>query len=816
MGKIMFDLNGIWRMRCSSAGDWLDAVVPGSVYSNLLVKGLMPDPYYRENQYAVRDLSLDDYEFERDFDVPETLLASQRIFLRFDGIDTLAQITLNGTVLGRVDNMHRVWEYEAKSLLKRSGNRLHLHFDSPTRYITERQAERPLWGVATTIPGYPYLRKAHYMFGWDWTPQLPDMGIWRPVSLIGADHARIDGVYVTQEHHDHGVDLEVRVDAERFDGMPLSAVVAIIAPDGTETVEKVSLDERSAFAHFTIPDPHIWWPNGYGAQPLYGIKVRLFAGEKELEEQRLRIGLRTIGVSRENDEWGQEFCFLVNGVKIFAMGADYIPEDQIIARCTPEKTRQLLAQCVKVNFNHIRVWGGGYYPEDWFYDLCDEMGLIVWQDFMYACAVYRMDETFTANITQELIDNIKRIRHHACLGIWCGNNEMETAWDSWGIPQEPDLKTDYIYQFEELFPAICQKYDPQTFYWPSSPSCGGGFDDPNSYNKGDVHYWDVWHGMKPLTDFSQYYFRFCSEYGFMSLPGIKTIRAFAEEEDLNLFSAVMEAHQKCDDGTKKLLYYMSQMVPYPCSFEGVIDATQLLQAEAIRANVEHMRRNRGRCMGSTYWQLNDSNPIISWSSIDYFGRWKALHYYARRFYAPVLLSVNKEDCGTIVFNVSNERFEALNGIIKWTLRDNSAEVLRSGEAPAAVPPLTAKDCLVLNLSDLLAGIEERRSRYIEYTLIEGGQIVSRGSSLFVMPKHFHFLEPGIQALVTQEADCFSIRLTAFAYAKSVCLELREADCVFSDNWFDIHGQEEVIVTVPFNQISEPLTLAEFRRQLMVH
>ena len=261
---------------------------------------------------------------------------------------------------------------------------------------------------------------------------------------------------------------------------------------------------------------------------------------------------------------------------------------------------------------------------------------------------------------------------------------------------------------------------------------------------------------------------------------------------------------------------MSQMVPYPCSFEGVIDATQLLQAEAIRANVEHMRRNRGRCMGSTYWQLNDSNPIISWSSIDYFGRWKALHYYAQRFYAPVLLSVNKEDCGAIVFNVSNERFEALNGIIKWTLRDNSAEVLRSGEAPAAVPPLTAKDCLVLNLSDLLAGIEERRSRYIEYTLIEGGQIVSRGSSLFVMPKHFHFLEPGIQALVTQEADCFSIRLTAFAYAKSVCLELREADCVFSDNWFDIHGQEEVIVTVPFNQISEPLTLAEFRRQLMVH
>lgn len=816
MEKILIDLNGIWRMRKVVTGDWLDAVVPGSVYSNLLEKGLIPDPYYRENQYAIRDLSLDDYEFERFFDVPDGLLEAQRILLRFDGIDTLAKITLNGTELGSVDNMHRIWEYEVKHLLKRSGNKLHLYFDSPIRYITEKQSERPLWGVATTIPGYPYLRKAHYMFGWDWAPQLPDMGIWRSVSLTGVDYARIDGVFVTQEHNAHGVDLEVRVDVERFDCMPLSAVVAITTPEGTVTIKTVSMDERSAFAHFTIPDPQIWWPNNYGSQPLYRVEAKLFRGEEEIDGKRFRIGLRTIEVSRENDEWGQEFSFLVNGVKIFAMGADYIPEDQIISRCTPEKTRQLLAQCVAANFNHIRVWGGGYYPEDWFYDICDEMGLIVWQDFMYACGVYRMDETFTANITQELIDNIKRIRHHACLGIWCGNNEMETAWNSWGIPQDSDLKTDYQFQFEVLFPAICREYDPQSFYWPSSPSSGGGFDDPNSYDRGDVHYWDVWHGMKPLTEFRQFYFRFCSEYGFMSLPSIKTVRTFAEEEDLNLFSSVMEAHQKCDDGTIKLLYYMSQMVPYPYSFEGVIKAMQLLQADAIRANVEHMRRNRGRCMGSTYWQVNDSNPIISWSSIDYFGRWKALHYYARRFYAPVLLSANEENPAAIVFNVSNERFRSVNGIIEWSLRDNTAKVLRTGEAPAYVPPLTAQDCLVLDLSDCLGDIDERRSRYIEYKLIEGDQIVSRGSSLFVMPKHFHFLEPRIKTSVTQEEDHFFIRLTASAYAKGVCLELQEDDCLFSDNWFDIHGQEEVTVTVVCDQINVPLSLQEFRRQLLIH
>ena len=394
---------------------------------------------------------------------------------------------------------------------------------------------------------------------------------------------------------------------------------------------------------------------------------------------------------------------------------------------------------------------------------------------------------------------------------------MEWGVQEWVLPRAPDkaaeITEDYRTQYEKLFPALCAEYDPQTFYWPSSPSCGGNFDEPNSADRGDTHYWDVWHGMKPLTEFRKYFFRFCSEYGFESLPDLKTVRGFAAPEDLHLFSAVMEAHQKCDDGNKKLLYYISQALPYPYSFKGLIYCTQLMQADAIRSNVEHMRRHRGRCMGSAYWQVNDSNPVISWSGIDYHHRWKALHYYARRFYAPVLLSVDDRDLSALVFNVSNERMAPLNGILRWRLRDNRAQCLAQGEIAVSAAGLSAADCLTLDLSAHIPTQRERRSRYLSYVLEENGQVLSGGGSLFVMPKHFAFLDPDIQMSVTEGEDEFTLELRASAYAKSVCLSLSEADGRFSDNWFDIHGGETVTVTVPKEQLA--VSADELRRQLGV-
>ncbi len=396
--------------------------------------------------------------------------------------------------------------------------------------------------------------------------------------------------------------------------------------------ETVSANNNPAVLTSSIHNPKLWWPNGYGDQPLYKVQVELLDEDGTvLETITKRIGLRTLTISQEKDLWGKEFAFCVNGVKIFAMGGNYIPEDCIYSRITPEVQKYLLESCKRANFNCVRVWGGGYYPSDHFYDLCDEMGLIVWQDLMFACNVYDLTEEFEDNITKEITENVKRLRHHASLGLWCGNNEMESAWDHWPEVQSESkyLRADYIKMFEYVIPKAVRAADSETFFWQSSPSSGGCFDDPDDENRGDCHYWDVWHGQKPFTDYQKHYFRFCSEFGFQSFPCLKTVESFTEEKDRNIFSRVMENHQKNPAANGKILYYLSENFRYPENFRKLLYVSQILQGMAMKYGVDHWRRHRGRCMGTLYWQINDNWPVASWASIDYFGRWKALHYMAK-------------------------------------------------------------------------------------------------------------------------------------------------------------------------------------------
>ena len=416
---------------------------------------------------------------------------------------------------------------------------------------------------------------------------------------------------------------------------------------------------------------------------LYTVRVELYYGQQLLDVWEKRIGLRTMTIHREKDQWGESFAHQVNGINVFAMGADYIPEDNLITRVDRTRTERLLRDCVAANFNTIRVWGGGYYPSDDFYDLCDELGLIVWQDFMFACAVYELSEEFEKNICFELIDNIKRLRHHASLGLWCGNNEMEMFVDRGTWVSSFKQKSDYVKMYQYLFPKILKEYDPNTFYWPASPSSGGDFDEPNSPNRGDVHYWDVWHGDKPFSEYRKFFFRYASEFGFQSFPNLKTVKSFTIPEDRNIFSYVMEKHQRNNAANGKIMNYMAQTFLYPTDFSTILYASQLLQAEAIKYGVEHWRRNRGRCMGAIYWQLNDCWPVASWASIDYFGRWKALHYYAKRFFAPVAISCCEEGIMTQNTNVNaepypveksihlcveNETMQPFYGEVRWSLR----------------------------------------------------------------------------------------------------------------------------------------------------
>ncbi|MUG88660.1 glycoside hydrolase family 2 protein [Paenibacillus timonensis] len=824
---LLVDLGGAWRMKRLDQTEWSPGTVPGSVYYDLLNAGQMPDPYYRDQEYEVLELSKYDYEYERTFLVDESALDHDRVVLLCEGLDTLAEVYLNGIAILNADNMHRTYEVDMKSLLTLGENHIYVILRSPVEYVLRKQAERPLIGCADAVPGISHLRKAHSMFGWDWGPQLPDLGIWREMTVRGYDRARIKDVYVTQTHEPGKVSLDVRVRTDSWAEGNRGITVRVTSPSGnvveTGVLERnepltVGPDGTLQEQHIPveIPNPELWWPNGLGEQPLYEVEVVVSEQGRELDRRELRIGLRTLTVLQEEDEWGESFQFVVNGIPFFSMGADYIPEDNIFPRRSRERTEQLIRSCAEANFNTIRVWGGGHYPEDYFYDLCDEFGIVVWQDHMYACGVYELTEEFKENITQETIDNMKRLRHHASLGLWCGNNEQELAWDEWNWAEQTSLQlqADYIKMYEVLLPEIAKEIDPNTFYWRASPSSKGSFDKPNDENYGDMHYWDVWHGKKPFTAYRTLYPRYMSEFGLQSFPSLKTVETFTLPEDRNIFSYVMESHQKNGTGNEKILYYIGETYRYPRDFSSLLYASQLIQAEGMRCGVEHWRRHRGRCMGALYWQLNDIWPVASWSSIDYFGRWKALQYEAKRFFAPVLASACEEGA-RVALHVSNESKRTANGQLVWTLRNARSEVLRQGERMAEIPPFTSKELEKLDFTGELDTKAKLRESYLEYAWVEDGEIVSGSTVLFVKPKHFRFVDPGIHAVITEAEDRFTITLTSEAYARFVELDVTELDAIFSDNYFDLSAGAQKTVTILKSAMSRPAELAELRERLTV-
>ena len=796
-----------WQLCDVKKQEWVPAQVPGDIYSALLEAGKMKDPFFGDNEYEAKALMEEDYEYRTVFQFHEEEFSDcQEMVLRFDGVDTIADIYLNECYLGKVENMHRVWEFPVGELLEDGENVLRVIIRSPLKFMAEAFKKYGNRGNDDTVEGFMHIRKAHYMSGWDWGACLPDGGIFRPVTLLGIETARLDNVYIRQVHEDGRVFLLAEVDVETVDEEPenemeaddlaedsdemLEYELSIVAPDGTKTVWNGSPDEVE------IENPKLWWPNGLGEQPLYEVTVTLKAGDKVLDTWSRKIGLRTLTMHIEKDEWGESFAHEINGHPVFAMGADYIPEDNLLQRTSRERTRELLLQCKRANFNTIRVWGGGYYPEDWFFDLCDEMGLMVWQDFMFACSVYELTPEFEANIRQEFVDNIKRLRHHASLALWCGNNEMEMFVKEGTWVTKPTEVRDYLLMYERIIPEVLREYDPDTFYWPASPSSGGSFDDPNDPNRGDVHCWEVWHGNKPFSEYRKYFFRYASEFGFQSFPSVKTLETVTDDpRELNAFSYVMEKHQRNYGGNGKIAKYMQAAYRYPENFSDFVYASQLLQADGIRYGVEHYRRNRGRCMGAIYWQLNDCWPVISWSSIDYYGRWKALHYYAKRFFAPVMLSCEEQSWMTvgadmnrqhfefeksIRLNVTNETLDAHKVLVKFAVRSASAAIIREEEQWVEVPALSSVWLDKVELPEI-----DHFNEYVSYEAWENGEIISQGTVIFSYPKYFHYLDPKLSVRVEDG----ELVVTADAYAKSVEIRNENEDLVLEDNYFDMNAGE---------------------------
>jgi beta-mannosidase len=519
--------------------------------------------------------------------------------------------------------------------------------------------------------------------------------------------------------------------------------------------------------------------------------VELVSDGRTLDRRNLQLGLRTLELRRQPDEMGESFTFVVNGVPIFAKGSNWIPADTFPGRTDAARRESLLAAAAAANHNMVRVWGGGHYEPDDFYDACDRLGILVWQDFMFACSVYPLtDEAFLANLRAEVAEQVRRLRHRACLALWCGNNEMERGWAGWGWdrPENADLKAAYLRFFSETLPAWVAGLDGATPYWPSSPSSGRPLAQPIGPGAGDEHEWTVWHGLAPFSAYGRESFRFVSEFGVASLPPRRTIAAFAPNPaDWNLGSWVLDHHQRCEAGNSRILFYLAQQFRLPRDFDGLIYLSQILQAEAMRVGVEHWRRERGNCGGALYWQLNDCWPVTSWSGIDYFGRWKALHYASRRFFAPVLLSCAASG-GEAIVSITNDLAERWRGEFRWSLERLDGTTLATDRLELEAAGLATSHVARVAIP---AGPDEMRSIVLVAELSQGGSTCALVVLPFVPDKHLALPPAEIQTSISKPSGASgggrraTLVLRSDVLARWVELSLDGADTVFGDNYFDL-------------------------------
>ena len=641
-------LNGQWQFRRDdSSEEWHDGNVPGGVYSDLFAADEIPDPYYADNELNLQWVGKTDWVYRRTLDVDSEFLGEECVLLHCAGLDTVATVKVNGDVVGTSDNMHRAYEFDVADALEPGENEISVHFCSPVEYGVERRDAHP-YDVPTLRypidqPARNFVRKAQCHYGWDWGPCLPTVGIWRDIELVAYSAPTIDYVTTEQVHEGDTVSLTARVGLDTPSAADATVSVAVAGAETTESVT-LNLGESAVPVTVAVEDPELWWPNGHGDQPLYDLDVTVET-EDETHEYTERVGFRDITLVREDDEAGESFYFEVNGEPIFAKGANWIPMDALHGRVTEGRYDSLLSDAVAANMNMIRVWGGGYYERDAFYERCDELGLLVWQDFMFACSLYPADDDFLDTVEAEARYQTRRLSHHASLALWCGNNENEESLHNWFADEDhiDQLADDYEALYLDTIGEVVAEEDPGKTYWPASPSSGEGFEDPYEMGRGDVHYWDVWHEGASFDEYETIEPRFVSEFGYQSFPPTDVLESAVPEGQRNPTAPVMEHHQRHDRGNQLILNQMAESFRIPFDFEDFVYLSQVQQGLAMQTAIEHFRRLQPHCMGSLYWQLNDLWPCASWSSIGYGGDWKALQYMARRFHAPALVTTVEAD-----------------------------------------------------------------------------------------------------------------------------------------------------------------------------
>ncbi len=805
-----------WKFRRVGDTEWLPAKIPGTIHTDLFNNHIIEDPFYRLNEKDQQWIDKEDWEYTCTFNVDKKVWKKEKIFLKFYGLDTYAQVFLNDSSILSADNMFREWKVDVKSYLTEGNNTLTVRFYSAINKGYEKLNafgyNLPASNDLSEIGGVGkdklsvFTRKAPYHYGWDWGPRFVTCGIWRNVELISYDVAEIENIhYRILSASDEKAGLEAGFELNSVKEGEFKVTILDNISGKVFLQKDIDLKEgkNNVNLSINIDKPALWWPNGLGEANLYELKAILEYKEKLADEYIDKVGIRTIELVNEQDSAGKSFYFKVNGIPVFAKGANYIPNDNFVPRVTREKYRLILESARKSNMNMIRVWGGGIYENDIFYDLCDELGLMVWQDFMFACSMYPGDNDFLKNVKLEAEDNVKRLRNHPCLALWCGNNEIDVAWcqyhelcgwvwkQRYNSQQREQLWQAYKHIFLEILPAVIKELDPDRSYWPSSPMADWGKAASNkTVNEGDMHYWGVWHGKKPFEEFDEVVGRFMSEYGFQSFPDINTVKKYTLEEDLDIESEVMASHQRSGIGNLRIKEYMGWYYKVPDDFEHFLYVGQILQAKGIREAIETHRLKMPHCMGSLYWQLNDCWPVASWSSIDYYGRWKALQYAARKAFAPTIVTFSEEGKSMKVFAV-NDLLDEIKAELEIDVFSFTGQKVFSNKKEVIVLPNASTELATYSIKDLFNGIHKNEG-YVVSRIKNNEELIASNIYYAVYPKKLELSKPDINISIRRVKDAYMIVLQTDVLAKNVYLS-SPVEGHFTDNYFDLLSEEKKTV-----------------------
>ncbi|KFF14660.1 beta-mannosidase [Chryseobacterium soli] len=793
-----------WQFKNTKNKNWLSAKVPGTVHLDLMDHKLIPDPFKDDNEKKVQWVENEDWEYHTTFTVTPKELDNQNINLVFNGLDTFSEIYLNGKLLRKTDNMFRKWEIPVKEYLKSGDNLLQVNFKSAVT-VGKELAEK----VPFTMPESPrsFVRKAQYQFGWDWGPRLVTAGIWKEVKLNYWNTATLTHVKIEQKNLT-SQKAELNIHADIFAENEGKYVISI---DHKKSNIQLKKGENKVIIPFSLKNPKLWQPNGWGAPNLYSIPISLQKDSKILSDEDVKIGLRTIELIQEKDEKGKSFYFKVNGKPLYIKGTNWIPGDSFSSRMSKEKYQKLIKDCKDTNMNMIRVWGGGIYEDDEFYKACDENGILVWQDFMFAGSFYPSDENFQKNVEMEVKDQVERLQNHASLALWCGNNEIDEAIVNWGYQKqfkyskEDSLQVwkDYNKIFHEVIPKAIKKYTANfsSIYWPSSPSIGWGHKE--SLTEGDSHYWGVWWGEQPFEIYNQKVGRFMSEYGFQGMPTIETTKSmFSGNPDLNLQNTTIKAHEKHARGWEIINEYMQRDYKIPTDFVQYNYVSQLLQARGTQIAIEAHRRSKPYNMGTLYWQLNDCWPVVSWSSIDYSGNWKALHYQLKRSFEQQILLTEEKD-GALHFYAVNDALKKFNDVtVEIQAIKCNGEVVN--EITTVPDGKTLEEIVKFDPIEIknIISDSDKNEVFLKLTLKDGkGQVIAQNTHFFSKPKDLKLTKPTI---TIQKISSTQIQISTDVLAKDVYLM---GDHHFSDNFFDLlpNTSRIIQVTEPFEKV-EVMTL----------